>query len=280
MKKIACVTLVLGIVLVSRAVFAEGGPPTIQTPKKDTFVEEKTEQKSQQTLRKRVEISEDGTITIYYEANGDEQNALPQTDKPNEDTATPYSGDQFKAREIMEKFSSVWEKNMGGFPEHIEKFIQAGLLNKEFTKEEYIETIKKLPNILTPEELKTADSLANEYINLYYKHPTRIMEDHYLGYIAALGNRYIAKLDETLNAADRLPSMSFYINYILDSAYEARVEDIPTDEDKRWAIQKLTNAIMQTDVLDFTEELHKEINRLNPKEHSFLVAVLNERKNQ
>lgn len=77
MKKIACVTLVLGIMFVSRAVFAEEGPPVVQTQEKDASVTEKTEQKSPQTLIKRVVISKDGIITIHYEAGYDAENASP-----------------------------------------------------------------------------------------------------------------------------------------------------------------------------------------------------------
>ncbi|MDO8600160.1 MAG: hypothetical protein Q7R73_00885 [bacterium] len=69
MKKIACVTLALGIMFVSRGVFAEERPPILQNPEKDTPTIERTEQKPEQTIIKRVAINEDGTITIYYEGS-------------------------------------------------------------------------------------------------------------------------------------------------------------------------------------------------------------------
>ncbi len=284
MKNATCVALMLGIVFILSTVFAEEEPPATQTPEKEAQTNEKTDKESPKTLIKRVVISEDGTITIYYYGIDDTEiltpQIVPETNRNEADNTTPYSGDQIKAREIMDKFSSVWGKNMGGFPEHVKEFVKAGLLNEKFAPEEYLSVLKELPNTLTPEELKTADSLAKEYINLYSEHPTRIMEDYYLGWLASKGNRYVTDLDEALNAANRLPTIGFYIDYIRVSPNEARIEDIPTDEDKRWAIRKLTSRITQTDVVDFDKGFWEEIYRLDPEAHSLLSKVLNERKNQ
>lgn len=269
MKKLVRIALVLGIMIVSRTVFAEEGPSVLQTPEKDALITEKTEPRPPQILKKRVEISKDSTITIYYEASSDAQGVPPQTNKPKESTATPYEGDETKAKEIMEKFDSVWRRNLEGQVGHGAYFVQIGLLNEKYTMKEYLEILKQFPNMLTPEELETADSLAEEYMNLYREHPTRIMEDYYLGYLSARGNRYITRLEELFAAIDRLPTSGLYSNYIFQSDnWEARAEDVPTDDDKRLALPKLKEAALRTGVIEFPKKAMEEIYRLDPEAHA------------
>lgn len=230
MKKIACVAFVLGIVLVSRPIFAEEGPPVIQTTEKDAIagepsspkpqIERKTEQKAPQTIIKRVEISPNGVITIYYYGIDKTHSPPVSSEEDRASDNTDQTTNEQIAWKIMHDFHETW-----------------------WSVDD--------PNQLSLKQLETADALAQEYYRFATKHPDQITMEA-INNLSAKGNRYILLaenlieqrgLDSALDYEIAMSAMTTHLTSCLGAC--VREEDKLTHQEKYEAIQKLTTLITE-----------------------------------
>ncbi len=106
-------------------------------------------------------------------------------------------------------------------------------------------------NELTPEELAEADGLMQTYFSLVQQLPDE-MKKNELAFntspIATLGNRYASQFENLFSSASTYTRANFYDFYIYwaeDSDNRSmRDEDKPNEQDKRLALQKLADILL------------------------------------
>lgn len=224
------VAFVLGIVLVSRPIFAEEGPPVIQTTGKDAIagepsnpepqIERKTEQKAPQTIIKKVEISPNGMITIYYYGIDETHSPPVSSEEDGASDNTDRTTNEQIAWKIMHDFHEAW-----------------------WSVDD--------PNQLSLKQLETADALAQEYYRFATEHPELVTMEA-INNLSAKGNRYILLaenlieqrgLEYTLDYEIAISATTSYLTSCLGRC--VREEDVPTSQEKYLAIEKFTTLITE-----------------------------------
>ncbi len=277
-KKAICTALAFGIMLISGAVFAEEGPPTIQTLEKDqktarntnsikelskgdesyegpcphsnqvlcTFYpplknteKKKSQREPPETLIKRVIISENGTVTIYYSNN----------------TKT-------NSRALNSEKEEPEDKNITA------SRIILGFINL---------TGSRKADELSQKELDAADDLMREYYGLVF-HDQTFLNQTYGEVLARWGNRYKYTFERIIDQAPLSAIIAFYNHYIGLSYQFARDEDQPTDGDKRSAIRILKEQLLKHDTgprdsFSFFGQTDEEIKRLDPETYQLLQQI-------
>lgn len=263
MKKGLYTALVFGILLVPIAISAKEGPPNTQTLEQKTPATGKTEQKSSQTIIKRVEIAKDGTTSVYYYAEGD--TTAPQlipdgknrSEEKTKESDNPTDTETSKLKVLIEEFSKIWSRGI---------------------KRSLSEYATILPDSLTKEELTIADERVKSYFDILSAEPHLFPFDIFN--ILERGNRYANLVDRFFSELDTPENEEWiknrmaesYAHFIGFGTEKSRTEDMPNDQDKLSALQKLEKIVRSNDTpYFFLPNEMAEIRRLNPPLYTTLL---------